>query len=612
MERLYCSRCLKAHRDTTLEECPRRGCSTPRPEEGWPEYLEGDAVIDGRFRVLKMVGSGGAGLTYQCLDLQREEFVAVKVLHSDRRDGMLGQRMALEGQLLELLKHPGVVPFRGIKVVGPGPTWLATSYVPGGTLADQVRRSGPLPLTAVASLAVQLAEALAYVHRRGVVHRDIKPSNLLLESNDPARLKVQVADFGIARLFGAGGTPLGINFTQTGLFVGTPEFAAPEQMRGERDIGPGVDKYALGAVLHFAATGESLFKCSSPADWIRRRDSVWLPSQRPRLAAGVFAAERELALTLDRLIDGLMAREPQERLSLGVLRESLAAHVPTSFGPGIEISTTLCEAPEPREMQMVARLGSQTEDLPTVPSIAPVVAVTRVEATLSELLSDSWTTGLENPDEVHLDVSPGRTLGQGSQHRPLETSSVDVEVQWLPRATRRRRGLLRVLAAVLVLSLGLEAQTLRSEGRLSSVETVLAEASSWLQSAVGVPNLRGLQHNEEGPASRILASAPLPALETSEEPSVISAKIKTTPTKRTPSPVVAAARRPEGRRVSPPSRGEVVRLPQEQKREMAAPRIVVGSDDVWGVKSRRGRAVGDALAYDAEDAEVLERLFGEY
>jgi len=612
MERLYCSRCLKAHHNTSSQHCPQTECKAPRPEEGWPAFRGEDEIIGGRFRVLRLVGSGGAGLTYQCIDRDREEIVALKVLHPDRRYGMLAQRMALEGQLLELLDHPGIVPFRGIQIVGPGPAWLATSFLPGGTLADQVRGSGPLPLPAVAALAVQLGEALDYIHRSGVVHRDIKPANLLFESTDLSRLKVQIADFGIARLFGNAGIPMGVPLTQSGLFVGTPEYAAPEQMRGERDVGAGADKFALGAVLHFAATGESLFKFSSQAGWIRRRGAAWLPSQRSRIASEVSAEPRDLAHTLDRLIDDLMAPEPSERLSLGILLESLAAHSQPESSAAVEISRTLCEVPEPEQMQAMAKLWSKSPPLDMAPSAEPVVGVTRVEVPLPELLRDSWTTGLANHNEV---LPPAETPLRISEsvvpQRPKGHIPVEVEVDWLPRATRRRRALIRALAAVLVLSLGLEFQELRSEGYSPGIRTVLAEASAWLESSSGLLKITETRQLEEARAGAVLVAA-------SQSPPAATNR-----TTRSTSTFGRTGKQSNGRRGSATgipvrkttgtlsSATHALPIPMPQALKKGVPKIVVGSDDVWGVKSYRARNIGDALAYNSEDEVVLERIFGD-
>ena len=119
MGRSYCSRCMKAFQDGAATRCPRIECDAIRPEDGWPSHEFIGARIDGRYHVLEMLGSGGAGLTYRCRDRVSREEVAVKVLHADRRLGMLAQRLGLEAQILELLEHPGVVPFRGVHH-GPG------------------------------------------------------------------------------------------------------------------------------------------------------------------------------------------------------------------------------------------------------------------------------------------------------------------------------------------------------------------------------------------------------------------------------------------------------------------------------------------------------------
>jgi len=555
-----------------------------------------------------MIGSGGAGLTYQCLDLDRAELVALKLLHSDRGSGTLAQRMALEGELLELLEHPGIVPFRGIQIGGPGPSWLATTFLPGGTLADQVRESGPLPMSAVAVLAIQLAETLEYIHRSGVVHRDIKPSNLLLESNDRSRLKVQIADFGIARLCGNGGIPNGVQLTQAGFFVGTPEFAAPEQMRAERDIGPGVDKYALGAVLHFAAAGESLFKSSSADDWVLRRDKVWLPSQRPRLASGVFPADRDLALTLDRLIDGLMAPEPSDRLTLESLLESLAPYSSPQFESGAKVSSTLCEVPEPEQMQAMARLWSPKSSLDSAPSTEPLDVVTRVEELLPELLRDAWATGLAEPEYLGETVAPTSGISVGSARQlPAENAAVPVEVDWLPRAMRRRRAVLRVLAAVLVVSLGLNVQALRPEAPFPSLTTVRLEVSSWLQSSARLLMPTEPPSVYEEPAGGVFASTAKSVPNSIEVAPPSPTKIEG-PRRPSARPAAFVGSRLSGGPAVPAAPS--ARIAEAKAPQKIAPKVVVASDDVWGVKSYRARNIGDALAYNSEDEEVLERIFG--
>lgn len=462
----YCSRCLRVLEDEAPTVCPRIGCEARCPEGGWPTYESLDSIIAGRYRVIELLGSGGAGLTYRCLDLSRHEQVAVKVLHADRRNGMLGQRLALEGEILERLDHPNIVPFRSVNVVVDGPAYLATLYMPGGTLSELVRREGALPLGSVAELGRQIAVALSYVHDRGIVHRDIKPSNLLLESVDLERLSVRLVDFGIARIVGKSlPTP---DLTQTGVFVGTPEYAAPEQVRGEKGVGPGADCFALGAVLHFAATGESLLRCSSVQEWVARRECDWDPSQRPRIASEVASEARPLARLLDEVIDGLMHADPARRARLDEVAERLGAaqldHA-SSVG-GYFVPSVLCDVPEPVELQQLAKVwadpevGSSQDELPELLSDSWVSSFTAAEEVVAQeavtpTLEMEWQPSFSGSDPVQL--SPLRTLLRSPSPRSdlrRDLAEEDRVVWPTPGMRRRRLGLL-VLAALCLLGVSL-------------------------------------------------------------------------------------------------------------------------------------------------------------
>lgn len=131
--------------------------------------------------------------------------------------------------------------------------WMATLYIPGSTLADEVKRNGPMPAAQLRRLMAGLAEALRDIHRVGVVHRDLKPSNVLLAEDGP-----KVIDFGISR-------PKDSELrTETGKLIGTPPFMAPEQFRRPREVGPAADVFALGSVMVHAATGRGPFDSDSP------------------------------------------------------------------------------------------------------------------------------------------------------------------------------------------------------------------------------------------------------------------------------------------------------------------------------------------------------------
>nr|WP_255949580.1 serine/threonine-protein kinase [Streptomyces sp. ODS25] len=174
--------------------------------------------------------------------------------------------------------------------------WLASAYVPGPSLADAVQRHGPLPVTSVLTLTAGVAEALQSVHAAGVVHRDLKPSNVLLASDGP-----RVIDFGIARAGDA--TAL----TGTDVRLGTPSYMAPEQAEG-RTAGPGIDIFALGLVVFFAATARHPFGEGDGLGLLYR-----IVSQQPDLTA--------CPEPLRPVVERCLAKDPADRPSLDTVIE---------------------------------------------------------------------------------------------------------------------------------------------------------------------------------------------------------------------------------------------------------------------------------------------------
>jgi serine/threonine protein kinase len=314
--------------------CPRKTCSLAQPSVGWPGFFSFGDQVHERYRVEEILGAGGAGVTYRCMDLINGESTALKVLHGDRQRGTLANRLVIEGEVLELLDHPHIVPFRALHVVGEGPYFLATLHMPGGSLDRFIRQHGPLSPVGAVTAARQLAMALDYVHACGIVHRDLKPANILLEGADPDHPVTCLADFGIARMF-RDPRPLLGGLTRTGAFIGTPEYAAPEQVRGEKGIGPAADSFAFGALLHFAVSGEALLDREEIVDWKAFKERSWSPAQRPRLTDLVEAKDAEAAdalKLLDSAIDALMHETPSQRLDLGTAAMRFGAN-PAQLAP---------------------------------------------------------------------------------------------------------------------------------------------------------------------------------------------------------------------------------------------------------------------------------------
>jgi serine/threonine protein kinase len=233
----------------------------------------------GAYHLLGRLGAGGMGMVY----IGRSPAglpVAIKVVHPELADDpSFRGRFAREVTAARAVSGAFTAAVIDADPDAPSP-WLATAFLPGMTLHDAVAEHGPFPVPAVYALGASLAEALISVHRAGVVHRDLKPANVILAQDGP-----RLIDFGIAHAADAA------VLTRTGSLIGSPGFLAPEQAVGGA-TGPASDVFALGAVLGFAATGESPFgRGSAPALIYRvvhnapRLDGVADPELRALIAA---------------------------------------------------------------------------------------------------------------------------------------------------------------------------------------------------------------------------------------------------------------------------------------------------------------------------------------
>ncbi|HEY4179726.1 MAG TPA: protein kinase [Kofleriaceae bacterium] len=203
-------------------------------------------LVETRFEVEHLAGSGGMGTVYRALDRATGQPVAIKVLKNISRDTT--DRFAREINVLGNLRHPGIVRYIA-DGVADGEMWLAMEWLEGESLAERLGKGG-LSAAESVDLVRRVGEALGAAHARGVVHRDVKPSNLFLVNKDLERVKV--LDFGVARVSDA-------SITRTGVMVGTPSYMAPEQARGDRDVGPRSDVFGLGCLLYECLTGRAPF-----------------------------------------------------------------------------------------------------------------------------------------------------------------------------------------------------------------------------------------------------------------------------------------------------------------------------------------------------------------
>jgi len=262
------------------------------------ELQASDPERIGPFRVLRRLGTGGMGQVY----LARSpggRAVAIKVI----RPELAAKRGFRTRFGREVAAAREVSGFFTAAVVGADPDaalpWMATAYVDGPSLADQVEEHGPLSVKSVVSLAAGLAEGLQAIHRTGLVHRDLKPSNVLLAGDGP-----RIIDFGISWVREVD------RLTDDGIVVGSPGFLSPEQAMG-RQVGPASDVFCLGAVLSYAATGWGPFGDGATQALLYR-----VVHESPDLTL--------VPAPLRRLIGGCLAKDPAHRPTTAQLLEQIA------------------------------------------------------------------------------------------------------------------------------------------------------------------------------------------------------------------------------------------------------------------------------------------------
>ncbi len=210
------------------------------------------SLVD-RYRLERELGAGGMATVYLAEDLRHHRRVAVKVLRPELAAIIGAERFLAEIRTTANLQHPHILPLFD-SGEADGFLFYVMPYVEGESLRDRLRRETQLPIADAVRIASEVAAALDYAHRHGVVHRDIKPENILLHDG-----QALVADFGIALALTSAGTGSGSRMTETGMSLGTPHYMSPEQAMGEREITGRSDIYALGAVLYEMLVGEPPF-----------------------------------------------------------------------------------------------------------------------------------------------------------------------------------------------------------------------------------------------------------------------------------------------------------------------------------------------------------------
>ncbi|NEZ04824.1 protein kinase [Wenzhouxiangella sp. XN201] len=258
-----------------------------RTMTGTRRMLPAGTLLDGRYRIVEVLGVGGMGIVYRAHDDSLDTEVALKLLSEQlAADPVALERFRREIRLARQISHPNVVRIHDIGTDGDL-VFMTMDLVPGRTLVEHLA-DGPLSADQAVGIAIQLSGALAEAHRHGIVHRDIKPSNILVDHSGRAWL----TDFGIARALDQQ------QLTEAGQTIGTVAYMAPEQVRGEA-VDARADLYALGLVLWEMLTGKTPLKGETRDETIARRMNPAAPVVLP----GEESVPRSLRRTVRRALE---------------------------------------------------------------------------------------------------------------------------------------------------------------------------------------------------------------------------------------------------------------------------------------------------------------------
>ncbi|TDC58893.1 serine/threonine protein kinase, partial [Actinomadura sp. GC306] len=352
-------------------------------------------LLGNRYRLDSVVGRGGMGTVWRAFDVMLDREVAVKEVVlppglDDSERAVLYERTFREARASARLNHSGVVTVHDV-VEESGSPWIVMELVLAPSLQDLLDR-GPMDHRRVADIGLQMLGALRHAHEKGILHRDVKPSNVLITDTG----RVVLTDFGIAQVEGDA------TLTQTGLVMGSPAYIPPERVQGERAV-PASDLWALGATLYAAVEGRSPYERSDAMSSLQAALTEPVP---PARNAGPLA----------RVLDGLLAREPANRMTAAQAQPLLtrvAAMLPPSRPQPPRPAETVTDDESGRYVRGGGRAGDASE---TVLDPDELDVVTRRDPGEPEPITRNDPVGF---GDQGYGPGSGRSLNQGQgQGRP--------------------------------------------------------------------------------------------------------------------------------------------------------------------------------------------------
>ena len=326
-------------------------------------------VLNGKFRVITVLATGGMGTIYRGEQMPLGRIVAIKVLipnqASRQLDPNFHKRFFLEASILARLQHPNIVTvfdYGRIEDAEGERYFMAMEYLEGETLFRRIRRHGRLPPPEAMRIARQIARGLREAHKGGVVHRDLKPSNIMLVANEDAEEGVKILDFGLVKQLGDDSEEL----TQQGAFLGSPRFMSPEQIsHGKVDLR--TDIYSLGVILYQLLCGKVPFESEKSIQILMAHLQQPVPKLKER------NPEVDIPEPLEALVMSCLSKDPEGRpatmdafiQALGECARGMG--VSTGFGAPMTSAESLSGIHSMRSSSSTMRALREAETLPAPP-----------------------------------------------------------------------------------------------------------------------------------------------------------------------------------------------------------------------------------------------------